>query len=61
MRQKIKILVAAVGMLLFILAAPCKTEAAVKDILVFTQTWNTVDVMVGPPAIQRPPCPPRPA
>ena len=48
MRQKIKILVAAVGMLLFILAAQCKTEAAVKDILVFTQTWNTVDVLGQP-------------
>lgn len=54
MRQKIKILVAAVGMLLFILAAPCKTEAAVKDILVFTQTWNTVDVMVGDTGYLRP-------
>lgn len=54
MRQRIKILVAAAGMLLLILAAQCKTEAAVKDILVFTQTWNTVDVMAGDTGVLRP-------
>ncbi len=54
MRQRIKILVVAVGMLFFLLAAQSKTEAAAKDILVITQSWNTVDVMAGDTGILRP-------
>lgn len=54
MRQRIKILAVAVGMLFFLLAAQSKTEAAAKDILVITQSWNTVDVMAGDTGILRP-------
>lgn len=54
MRQRIKILVVAVGMLFFLLAAQSKTEAAAKDILVITQSWNTVDVIAGDTGILRP-------
>ena len=54
MRQRIKILAVAVGMLFFLLAAQSKTEAAAKDILVITQSWNTVDVMAGDTGIPSP-------
>lgn len=54
MRQRIKILAVAVGMLFFLLAAQSKTEAAAKDILVITQSWNTVDVIAGDTGILRP-------
>ncbi len=54
MRQRIKILAVAVGMLFFLLAAQSKTEAAAKDILVITQSWNTMDVMAGDTGILRP-------
>ncbi len=44
----------AVGILFFVLAAQSKTEAAVKDFQVFTQAWNTVEVMVGDTGYLRP-------
>lgn len=54
MRQRIKMLAVTVGMLLLVLAAQSRTEAAAKDILVFTQSWNTVDAMAGDTGILRP-------
>lgn len=43
-----------VGIIFLVLAAHSKTEAAVKDFQVFTQTWNSVDVMVGDTGYLRP-------
>lgn len=54
MRLKIKMLAMAVGILFFVLVAQSKTEAAVKDFQVFTQTWNTMEVMVGDTGYLRP-------
>lgn len=54
MRHKFKMLTIAVGIIFLVLAAHSKTEAAVKDFQVFTQTWNTVDVMVGDTGYLRP-------
>ena len=54
MRHKFKMLSIVVGIIFLVLAAHSKTEAAVKDLQVFTQTWNTVDVMVGDTGYLRP-------
>lgn len=54
MRQRFKILAVAVGMLFILLAAHSKTEAAVKDIQVISQSWSTVDVMAGDTGMLRP-------
>lgn len=54
MRHKFKMLSIVVGIIFLVLAAHSKTEAAVKDFQVFTQTWNSVDVMVGDTGYLRP-------